>query len=70
MVNVLLQQRSLDIVKRTQIMDGVREQLKEIMDKGEDWHKRWFQLASDVADEVGTAMPATYMPQRVILIFY
>ena len=53
-LTVLLQQQSsLDIVK------GIEEELKEVREEVDDWHKIWFKSAIDMAEEALNAKVAT-----------
>ena len=61
-LTLLLQQSSLDIVQGIQLVQEVQEQLKELREQIDDWHKIWFQLAVDMAEEVGTEKPS--IPRR------
>ena len=56
-LTVLHQQRSLDIVQGIELVQDVQEQLKELREKVDDWHKMWFESAVDMAEEVGTEKP-------------
>ena len=51
---VLLQQRSLDIVRGIKLVQDVQEQLKELRHEIGDWHNIWFQSVVDIAEEVET----------------
>ena len=55
---VLLQQQSLDIVHGIEVVQDLKEQLKELCIEVDDWHSIWFELAVDIAEEVGTKKPS------------
>ena len=59
---VLLEQRSLDIVRGIELVQDVQVQLKELHDEIGNWHSIWFQSAVDIAEEVGTEKPS--IPRR------
>ena len=59
---MLLQQRSLDIVRGIELGQDVQEQLKQLHDEIGDWHSIWFQSAEDIAEDVGTEKPS--IPRR------
>ena len=61
-LTVLLQQRSLDIVQGIELIQDVQEQLKELREDIDDWHKIWFELTVDLVEEVGTEKPS--IPRR------
>ena len=58
----MLQQQSLDIVQGIELVQEVQEQLKELREEIDDWHKIWFKLAVDMAENVGTERPS--IPRR------
>ena len=62
-LTVLLQQQSsLDIVKGIEMVQEVQEELKEVREEVDDWHKIWFKSAIDMAEEAQTEMPS--IPRR------
>ena len=61
-LTVFLQQKSLDIIQGTELVQDTQEQLKELCEGVDDWHKIWFELAVDIANEVGTEK--TNIPRR------
>lgn len=40
----------------------MQRQLNEVREKIDEWHKKWFQLAVDIASEVDTELPT--IPRR------
>ena len=59
---VFLHQRSLNIVQGIELVQDTQEQLKELWEEVDDWHKSCFELDVDLADEVGTKKPT--IPRR------
>eukprot|EP00731_Ephydatia_muelleri_P031439 Em0022g953a len=57
-LTVLLQQRSIDIVQGITLVQEVLGQLKELREELDDWNKIWFQMAVEIAEEVGTEKPS------------
>ena len=57
-LTVLLQQRSIDIVQGITLVQDVLGQLKELREELDDWNKIWFQMAVEIAEEVGTEKPS------------
>ena len=57
-LTVLLQQRSIDIVQGITLVQDVLGQLKELREELDDWNKIWFQMAVEIAEEVGTENPS------------
>ena len=55
---MLLQQRSTDIVQGITLVQDVLGQLKELREELDDWNKIWFQMAVEIAEEVGTEKPS------------
>ena len=55
-LTVLLQQRSIDIVQG--MVQDNQGQLKELREELDDWNKIWFQMAVEIAEEVGTEKPS------------
>ena len=61
-LTLLLQQRSLDIVHRIQLVQNVQVQLKQVCDDIDTWHNIWFRSATDIPQNVGTELPS--IPRR------
>ena len=61
-LTVLLQQRSLDIVQGIELVEDVQEQVRELREEVDKWHKVWFEMAVDVAEAVNTEEPS--IPRR------
>lgn len=57
-LTLLLQHQSLDIVQGIELVQEVQEQLKELREEIDDWHKIWFELAVDMIEDVGTEKPS------------
>ena len=57
-LTVLLQLRSLDIVKAMDMVEDVQAQLADIRGKVDHFHKTWFQSAVDMTKEVGVEKPS------------
>ena len=58
---LLQQQSSLDI-EGIEMVQEVQEELKEVREEVDDWHKIWFKSAVDMAEEAQTEMPS--IPRR------
>ena len=52
----------MDIVQGIDLVQDVQEQLKELREEVDDWHKMWFESTVDMAEEVGTEKPS--IPRR------